>query len=273
MDREPEFSCGSCGKSYKWKPQFAGKKAKCSCGAALTVPQQMPDSEPPQIEQANADALDDPDRAVCPKCGAELASGAVLCVQCGFNLNTGRKAGVVVGATGGEEEEDAGAADQLSVADRRYLLKQREIPLALLALGVGLHLFWAWRKTRGEDYFGEGFGAEAGEILKEVAIGVGLMIAAAFAAARLLETSFGSLGPAVLKFAAIYVAPAAVSTFAGSLVGEWSWVVSIPLLLGMYYGLLVWLFDLDVFEAFVFASIGYLINAWILNFLLGGVAF
>jgi len=34
------FSCDSCGKQYPWKPELAGKKAKCKCGALLNIPAQ-----------------------------------------------------------------------------------------------------------------------------------------------------------------------------------------------------------------------------------------
>jgi hypothetical protein len=33
-----KFACPACGKRYAWKAQLAGKKAKCSCGAAVLVP-------------------------------------------------------------------------------------------------------------------------------------------------------------------------------------------------------------------------------------------
>jgi len=33
-----KFPCGSCGKAFRWKPEIAGKKGKCSCGAAILVP-------------------------------------------------------------------------------------------------------------------------------------------------------------------------------------------------------------------------------------------
>jgi len=33
-----KFACPACGKRYAWKAQLAGKKAKCSCGAAVVVP-------------------------------------------------------------------------------------------------------------------------------------------------------------------------------------------------------------------------------------------
>jgi hypothetical protein len=34
----PTFSCPECGKEYPWKPELAGKKGKCKCGAIMHVP-------------------------------------------------------------------------------------------------------------------------------------------------------------------------------------------------------------------------------------------
>lgn len=34
----PKFACASCGKQYTWKPELAGRKAKCKCGEVMTVP-------------------------------------------------------------------------------------------------------------------------------------------------------------------------------------------------------------------------------------------
>ena len=39
---EPKFSCGGCGRTFRWKPGIAGKKAKCACGAPVTVPTTAP---------------------------------------------------------------------------------------------------------------------------------------------------------------------------------------------------------------------------------------
>src|SRR5689334_273899 len=35
---EPRFACAACGKQYAWKPELAGKKGKCKCGATMDVP-------------------------------------------------------------------------------------------------------------------------------------------------------------------------------------------------------------------------------------------
>src|SRR5215210_2696132 len=34
-----KFACDACGKRYTWKPQLAGRRAKCACGARIVVPQ------------------------------------------------------------------------------------------------------------------------------------------------------------------------------------------------------------------------------------------
>jgi hypothetical protein len=35
------FSCESCQKSYRWKPELAGKKVRCKCGHTMRVPQTL----------------------------------------------------------------------------------------------------------------------------------------------------------------------------------------------------------------------------------------
>jgi hypothetical protein len=37
------FSCAACGRSFQWKPELAGKRAKCKCGAAVEIPKVDPD--------------------------------------------------------------------------------------------------------------------------------------------------------------------------------------------------------------------------------------
>src|SRR4051794_30710918 len=47
------FSCDQCGKRYPWKPEYAGRKVKCKCGAVLTAP-----SHPPAAAQAKPKPAD-----------------------------------------------------------------------------------------------------------------------------------------------------------------------------------------------------------------------
>jgi hypothetical protein len=120
----PRFSCPSCGKSFRWKPEFAGRSAKCACGAKLVVPAEAPSpsiavdvplvpngKRPATTQPVNAPSQPDDD-SNCPSCSAPLASGAILCVNCGFNLKTGKKLSAVVFETDAEDEAEEDAADE-----------------------------------------------------------------------------------------------------------------------------------------------------------------
>src|SRR4051812_30364260 len=39
------FSCDGCGRTYAWKESLAGKRVKCKCGQAMTVPDAPPEPE------------------------------------------------------------------------------------------------------------------------------------------------------------------------------------------------------------------------------------
>jgi hypothetical protein len=42
-----KITCESCGKQYAWKPELAGKRAKCKCGAVVKIPLEDPAMAPP----------------------------------------------------------------------------------------------------------------------------------------------------------------------------------------------------------------------------------
>jgi len=72
-----------------------------------------------------------------------------------------------------------------------------------------------------------------------------LGIVAAYATAMILKTSFGELRSAVVKLAAVIVFSSAVALL------PMGWIFSLI----AYFGLLVWMFGLEIFEAFVFSVI------------------
>src|SRR4051812_4643877 len=43
------FTCTSCNKQFTWKPQLAGKRAKCTCGSIINVPSSPPDDSEPDL--------------------------------------------------------------------------------------------------------------------------------------------------------------------------------------------------------------------------------
>jgi pyruvate dehydrogenase E2 component (dihydrolipoamide acetyltransferase) len=109
-------ACTGCSRTYKWKPEYAGKKAKCKCGASVQFPKEPPaapaapakpaapapqaggeydfhDPTTPTARTAPAKpaAKRSAKKGACIDCGKPLAPGAVLCMSCGMNQQTGRK--------------------------------------------------------------------------------------------------------------------------------------------------------------------------------------
>ena len=89
----------NCGKKLKAPASAVGKKAKCpGCGNVLTI--QAPPPVKPQEDDLDAlyDLADQEQKAAkqvasstgCPKCFQPMASGAVLCTNCGYDTRTGK---------------------------------------------------------------------------------------------------------------------------------------------------------------------------------------
>jgi hypothetical protein len=75
-----EFTCTGCGRRLRVNDGRSGSLMRCSkCQAVCTVPAAAP---------AGAG---DGDAEGCPKCGKPMAAKAVLCIECGFNRNTGQQ--------------------------------------------------------------------------------------------------------------------------------------------------------------------------------------
>jgi hypothetical protein len=90
-----------CGKSLKVPAKFAGKAVKCpACQTPIRVPgAEKPASSGQDDTFVNRGLLELLDEAGftatrtghrCPSCRAELPQEAVICVECGYNFETGR---------------------------------------------------------------------------------------------------------------------------------------------------------------------------------------
>ena len=106
---DAKFPCAACGREFKWKPELAGKKAKCKCGAVVAVPRERPEAEPLPLDDDAFDLADVPEpitpkrqatvapappmaapqQIACPMCNNPAPPTAVLCANCGFNFRTG----------------------------------------------------------------------------------------------------------------------------------------------------------------------------------------
>jgi hypothetical protein len=127
---DPKFGCKQCGKTYKWKPEFAGKKVKCKCGYVMTAPAKV-ETAAAAADEPDLDALYDladagqaaaaaaPAMVRCPACTGEMEPGTQVCPSCGFNLKTGKRAkaaAVASGAGGGSGRRASAGGGGASVA-------------------------------------------------------------------------------------------------------------------------------------------------------------
>src|SRR5262245_37012093 len=92
----------ACGKKLKAPASAVGRKAKCpACGNVVTTapppppPAPMPEDDPlagmyelAEAEKQAAHTNQIVDSPRCPKCGADMGTGAVLCVNCGYDMRT-----------------------------------------------------------------------------------------------------------------------------------------------------------------------------------------
>jgi hypothetical protein len=75
-----QFECASCGQRLQVNDGRSGSLLRCSkCQTVCTVPAPA------------APAADRKDTDSCPKCGHAMAPKAVLCIECGYNRNTGQQ--------------------------------------------------------------------------------------------------------------------------------------------------------------------------------------
>jgi hypothetical protein len=101
-----EVACGQCGRRLRLGEGLAGRPVRCpACGAEWRAPG---DDAPPATEDDDLAPVELEEEGItagapggrraeetCPECGAALAAGAVLCVECGFDRRTGRRRAVV----------------------------------------------------------------------------------------------------------------------------------------------------------------------------------
>lgn len=94
-----KFKC-ECGKTMSVPDKLAGKKGKCpSCQKPLKVPTLKKQSSAgaaapkgPALDSLLDDVgLVQKSGPVCPNCAAPIKKGAVVCVSCGMNFETGEK--------------------------------------------------------------------------------------------------------------------------------------------------------------------------------------
>ncbi len=277
-----KFSCKQCGKTYKWKPEFAGKKVKCKCGYVMTAPAQMSGaSDEPDLDalydladEGKAAAAAAPAMIRCPSCQSDLAPGTTVCESCGFNLKTGSKsrrpaaavagAGATVAASmrggGGAAVAAAptGALPYFSAfgTPRRELQKDEitennlldyYIPIGLIVVGMILSILQA-SKFNARVYSTSDAMIFVGAklVVSLVLLAVGSMLCIKWG-----EVAFGAPAPAALKMAGMALAPAALANIVSFMIHDLWGLVGFSIAFGLYFILCHYLFEWDMSEKWI----------------------
>ena len=133
--------CTGCGAGFQAKDSLAGKRVKCpKCSQPITIGQPTASkgrSEKSAAKQASVaasaghnpllDLLDEVDvkpavrGPVCPNCSNSMSQMAVVCVQCGYNIETGKQLKTDVY----QDDEETGVKD-VGMTDAESIMAKAE---------------------------------------------------------------------------------------------------------------------------------------------------
>jgi len=320
---DPRIECAQCGKVYRWKPELAGKKVKCACGNKISVPRQdepanesgtyelnfdddEPNDSPPprpapeKKPEAKPDTpakpkskskskSDNGGKGRCPSCGNAVKAGAVICMNCGYNLQTGQKVETAVnpgeagaakggGKPAGEVPKLTGLAaamvrqkaDQDAIAadkDKEHRTTEVYIPIGLFAGGVALLLIYELLLRQVSD-LADIWGTSQfitrailmGLDAFTVFIQIPFVFAGLFVTAAMFGSSYGPIIIATLKMLALVIFTTAISYFTHGLimlitenlsVFGFEYMITWGAAAVAFFGIAMSMFEMDFLEAFV----------------------
>jgi len=145
-------TCDSCKESFRARDELAGKRVKCpKCKSPMAIPQatskparkpkpaatkpkSKPKPKPKPVAMDPMEALLNEANIgpinrgpMCPDCGTPVSQGTVICVDCGFNIETGSRL-----RTSASYEEGAGSA---GLSDAENILRRAEEELGDAPIG------------------------------------------------------------------------------------------------------------------------------------------
>jgi hypothetical protein len=212
MGRQSEFRflCPGCRASFGWKPQYAGRKIRCKCGQVFLPP------DPPaaQASEAEPDLYDVSGDAAAPAPTHQAVTAQVAAPTGAPPVNRLDGVAALYGHRARRVAQQE-AADAEGTA-----LKDLYIPLALLALGLGLRVaqLLVANANRANKWGGhvDAAGNPTRAVLFaacQLIIACAVMVAGATVAAMVLNLNLGTVGRAGLKLCAIAVFGAGVASW------------------------------------------------------------
>jgi hypothetical protein len=256
---ELRIVCDGCGKTYKWKPQLAGKRVKCACGAVVTVPTAAVAEEPAELDDLYALASD----AESKRAAAE--SEAPIAVQAPAPIVPPPTPVVKPGLAA------AGVKDPLPFVYRRKGLAEepkeqiKPSPLRDWVLPAGLVPLGLWLS------FVEGFGGNDGamqisSILITIFCNIGLIIGAVFIASAIAGVALQDPIPiTIFKLCAVALAPGAIGGIIGNSIGGLNGEIVAPLVsVVMLLGAFLLLFRMAIQDMVICVMLAWIIRSGVM---------
>ncbi len=262
------FNCDSCGASFRWKPELAGKKAKCKCGATIACPQTDP-SVPAVVDDvydlapdADAPAARRPAPVMPVASVATVAAAAPVMAQAMPGVANVSRAAPLAYHTP-KHDVDVNFPNRtldlhMPVA---LIIGSIVIEIATIYLNPALRI-----QTFGQLMMSVGLGL----IISTVFILIGIVIAA-----KVRHFSLGTTPSMILKLIAISLAPAAAMDLAW-LPLRFVFILGIILdwLVGfmLYFALIGAFFELDQSDTWYCVVVIFLIKLFTAILLVVGIA-
>jgi hypothetical protein len=252
-DSALKFSCGGCGRIATWRRELAGKRVRCKCGHVTTVPAEPPEQDIPEevdlyalADDANRAAVNLPPTIVDPSAFAPAPVAAAPAAAGGIPL------AYQTGLTARQKE----LSSAKTFIDPNRDLK---VPALLLVAGIALYIgYYAIHYNLGAmAIVSTGLGLTVMTILETA-----LLVCFALAIAGPLGVSFGGIGTALLKFAAVVVLSDGIGTWVDGILGRYTagiggggvlgfGVIGFPIALAVYWCCLNYLFSMDAGDSWM----------------------
>jgi hypothetical protein len=228
------FQCDNCQRRFRWKAELAGRKVKCPCGQILTTPPCAPADEPLY------DLVDTSENSADPIPNAQPSSANPTAHPLSYR-----------------------SAPNVASPDHNLPDKVRDVqaPLALLTAGIFIQCVSALLESRHGIVPTSAFAALAWVGL-ELMLNTIVMVPAVFIAARFRAIDFGRFPTALLKLAAIAIAPGAFGTFIYFFIQvvPFSGLIAAALTFVFYFTLIGFLFDLDQSDTWYCVCVIFILN-------------
>jgi len=233
MEAAGRFACEVCARKYKWKPALAGRTVKCACGEEMVCPVTPPADGDELYDFAEPPRSTNPPPTVPAK--AQAAASGTLQYQ---NPRTAA------------ETPDEYFPDKTL---------DFHLPLALIAAGTLIEVAAALIRGHRSP---AGFTPHLTELGLHLVVGTATMLLGVLIAVRFRGIELGKLPTAVMKLAAVCIAPGAAVTLLSPAIAviPFGGLLALAGQFILYFALLGTLFHLDESDTWYCVCVIFIIN-------------